>query len=343
MIKGKHTRIAGGAKFWSGNTAMVGGLISKPVIINQQNFVSSPSLPSWLTLSRLTAATYFSNSNPRIVDAAPDTPRFDYSFNGSTWINQGLLLEKQSTNWLSNSYNLSNFSTFNAVRGTSDSLSGIQGYTVTSNNSSQTSRLSQVTASTAWQPIITMSSIVKTGSSNAAMLVGSGGANYHYALVDLNAKTVTPRFTIDIPAFISGNVIDISNARFLISATFNISAEGQSTNIGGGIGSGSATNGLDVTAYTYQIEQATYPSSLIKTTTAAVTRAQDNLQLNVANYTGSIKLTYKRQDTGAIESVWIDLTNATNPILTNSVAVGIWLQNIAVYNRTLTAQEKANA
>lgn len=299
-------------------------------------------MPSWLTLTRLSTATRFDNTG-MLVDVAADTARFDYAYNGVSWANQGLLLEKQSTNQTRYSASLDNFTTFNATRATADIFSTVQGYSVTSSTSSATSRLSLSGTVSVWQSIFTLSGIVKKGTSNKAMIVGAQGAVTHYATADLNAKTISPNFAADIAAYVKGSVKDLTNDRFQISAVFNVSSEGQSTSLSMGVGSGSSVNGETAIGYGLQIEQSTYASSFIKTTTAAVTRAQDNLQLNVSNYTGSIKLTYKRQDNDATESVWIDLTNATNPVLTNSLSVGIWLQNIAVYNRTLTAQEKANA
>lgn len=315
---------------------------SKPVILNQQSFVSNPNIPSWLTLSRLSAATRF-DSTGALVDVAADTARFDYAYNGSSWIGQGLLLEKQSTNQTRYSASLDNFTTFNATRATADIFSNIQGYSVTSSTSSATSRVSLSGTVGAWQSVFALSGIVKKGTSNKAMIVGAQGAVTHYATADLNTKVISPNFSADVSAYVKGSAKDLSGDRFRIMAVFNAANEGQSTSTIVGFGSGSAVNGDTAIGYGLQIEQSEYPSSFIKTTASAATRSQDNLQLNTSNYTGSIKLTYKRQDTEILESSWIDLTSVTNPILTNSVAVGIWLQNIAVYNRILTAQEKASA
>jgi hypothetical protein len=321
MIKGKHTRIAGGAKFWSGNTAMVGGLISKPVIINQQNFVSSPSMPSWLTLTRLSTATRF-DSTGTLVDVAADTARFDYAYNGAAWAVKGLLLEKAATNIIPFSETLDT-RTPSVVTGGIYSISKTQinGFSVYDisilNVDSPSTGIRNADFSTglnATIPSITFSCV------GQALSLDKGSSW-------LKIRAVS---TVDSGKFSSTSkkltYTEADNTSSLKYCAFN-----------------SRVGDLNIRVYGLQQEASVYSTSYIKTTTSAVTRAQDNLQLNASNYTGSVKLTYKRQDTDATESAWIDLANATNPILTNSLSVGIWLQNIAVYNRTLTAQEKANA
>lgn len=329
MIKGKHTRIAGGAKFWSGNTAMVGGLISKPVIINQQNFVSSPSMPSWLTLTRLSSATYL-NSSGNMVEVAADTARFDNAFNGTAWAAKGLLLEKAATNRLGNSDYAAGVTGWNSTDAQIN-------YSVKSNGTLYVEGLRSGTD----RPIFSNPSAYRilniplsTSATISVFLVGSRGINYNYAMRFTSGNTALGSF----PNLISSDK-NTDALKTRTSITFNLTEA--VTNGDMLLGTNVVNQWMNI-GYP-QVELGSYPTSWIRTSTAAVTRAQDNLQLNISNYTGSIKLTYKRQDTDATESAWIDLTNATNPILTNSVAVGIWLQNISVYNRTLTAQEKANA
>ncbi|WP_151753035.1 phage head spike fiber domain-containing protein [Acinetobacter soli] len=328
-----------------GITALSGSQIvgqSKPRIINQQNFVSSPSMPSWLTLTRLSTATRFDNTG-MLVDVAADTARFDYAYNGAGWANQGLLLEKQSTNLQRNSTGdqLASWSVNSATNTTlatsGTSYAGVSGARVSGTSTGNTfSRAILPSKSVAVDDVLTCSFVCSLGNSGNIQCgfgaAGNEGFRYvsgvwsfgtqpaTYTVLNTNGslegQIAKPKFTIRILQAHAGLPTFVS--------PFN-------------------TGALYVDVFWVQLEALTYASSFIKTTTAAVTRAQDNLQLNVTNYTGSIKLTYKRQDTGAIESAWIDLTNATNPILTNSLSVGIWLQNIAVYNRILTAQEKANA
>lgn len=350
MIKGKHTRIAGGAKFWSSNTAMVGGLISKPVIINQQNFVSSPSLPSWLTLSRLSNGSYFNNAG-LLVNAANDVARFDYSYNGSRWANQGLLLEKQKTNFIPRQYTFENMS---------------------SAGPATTTVLTETLGDLAWRRIVgsrvdndldrvlenSGGLVANTGTDlyiSAVLRKGtSGRGSLGFALADASNNTIYPKLRVGFESddVLSGSGIyaAVATAKKFLGANIwrygikiDMSTNPSNVSMRPWVGPYIAAANQYIDALVWQSEVG-YPSSFIYSSSfGTITRAQDNLQLNVSNYTGSIKLTYKRQDNDATESAWIDLTNATNPILTNSLSVGIWLQNIAVYNRILTAQEKANA
>lgn len=341
MIKGKHTRIAGGAKFWSGNTAMVGGLISKPVIINQQNFVSSPSLPIWLTLTRLSSATYF-DSSMNLQTASNDVARFDYWDSSGIKV-RGLLLEKQATNY-SKTNNFNSWTVNNVTRTTTaDVYSGITGINLANSRDNNTlDRLNGVSdlIFSSTNNVLAVSAIFKS-IDNVFML----GVNCSTTFTGFGSSFTTPVALFGSTFYLNSKSRKLRDTYYSVSGNLDIRTSGMSgsATVAPIIGPGGTTIGKNVNAYACNMELSTYSSSYILTSGTAVTRSQDSLQLNVANYTGSIKLTYQRQDTDATESAWIDLTSATNPILTNSVAVGIWLQNIAVYNRTLTAQEKANA
>ena len=302
---------------------------SKPVIINQQNFVSSPSLPSWLTLTRLSSATYL-NSSGNMVEVAADTARFDNAYNGTAWVNQGLLLEKAATNLVGNSdyaqnpvpWILSSGAGFTTTRKTNGTL--------LLESIDSTSRV--VFQNPSSYRILNQSALTYTTSlyanSNESII-------YNYFILNTGGGSG------QIGSF--NNTLSANKDKSALETRYNIVFTRSNALSNGDLLLGRNASNVWMNVGYPQVELGSYPTSWIRTSTAAVTRAQDNLQLNVTNYTGSIKLTYKRQDTGATESAWIDLTNATNPILTNSLSVGIWLQNIAVYNRTLTAQEKANA
>lgn len=308
-------------------------------ILNEINFTNNQALPAWLSHSRLSAATYW-NSQKLLTEVAVNIPRFEYVFDGFNWNPEGLLIEKQSTNLVANSMALGNLSVFNGVRALGDTYSDLQGYTITSNNGSVTSRITQTLSTQAWQPFIAVSSIVKNGDSKGAMLIGSGGPRTHYAYADLTARTVSPKFTIDQPTYIQGEVKSLSNDRYSINAVFDISTEGESTVGDVGVGAGSTVNGLITTAYALQLEQAKYASSYIKTGSSPVTRAADKLQLNANKYTGSVLVRYKRQDSGLTETKWIDYTGVTNPNLADQLPVGAWVKSIKQFSRVLKSTEK---
>lgn len=265
-----------------------------------------------------------------MVEVAADTARFDSAFNGTAWANQGLLLEKAATNLVGNSdyaqnpvpWALSSGTGFTVTRKTNGTLL-IEPIDSTSRSAFQNPSAYRILN----QSIDRYVAAVYVNSNdvfNYNYFTTSGGTGSGF-MGDFNITPITDK---------SKNALETRAYKSIMRT---------STLTNGDLLLGRNAAGAWLNIGYPQVELGSYPTSWIRTSTAAVTRAQDNLQLNLSNYTGSIKLTYKRQDNDATESAWIDLTNATNPILTNSVAVGIWLQNIAVYNRTLTAQEKANA
>lgn len=343
MIRSKgSTAIIGCLGVSSKNTITIGGLISNPVIVKQHDFVASPVLPSFLTLSRLSAATYFNNQGV-LSDAAADTARFDCAFNGTVWVNQGLLIEKQSTNY---AYNNSIDSAGGGAR-TQITASQVD-ISNTSNAIKATSVIGQGdnffayggTQNFSSVPTRTYSVYVKTQSITHYFYLrriqpGSDSANRYSNLNNVLVEEIAIFQTTKKQC---QNWIRLSYP-FQINASgmyarLNVSSQDSYT--------ASSTLQASVITCSAQLEIGDYPTSFIRTTTSAVTRSQDYLRYNANNYTGSIKLIYKRQDTEIIESTWLDLTNATNPIISSSLSVGAWLQNIKVYNRILTAQEKSN-
>lgn len=347
MIRSKgSTAIIGCLGVSSKNTIMIGGLISNPVIVKQHDFVASPVLPSFLTLSRLSAATYFNNQGV-LSDAAADTARFDYGYDGTNWVNQGLLVEKQSTNYFYDSISPANRPVQNSNTSKTSIFNPLSGLN-TGVRLGRTSGASFALIRTDRSPITTVSL--------SWTIYFNFGAHSLHARDDTlktNSDTNVGYSTLRTPTYFSyaqgsgGFNIkefkyqDLSNYKKSQVTIDNFkSVNGGTQYVGCDQGTTISSNLIDIFAVQYEV--STYPTSIIVTAGAAVTRTPDNLQLNVTNYTGSIKLTYKRQDTEAVESTWLDLTNAINPIISNNLAVGIWLQNIAVYNRILTAQEKSN-
>ncbi|NCB95279.1 MAG: hypothetical protein EOM35_02245 [Negativicutes bacterium] len=61
------------------------------------DFTTAGTLPSGTSLTRSTTGTYFSNSGA-MTTAAINEARWDYQYNGSSWVLGGLLVEPQSSN-----------------------------------------------------------------------------------------------------------------------------------------------------------------------------------------------------------------------------------------------------
>src|SRR6478752_1437409 len=79
---------------WRGGSGAAGS----PVLFSY-SFLTSPSLPAGLSLTRATIGTYLDGSGV-LQTAAIDAARFDHTYNGSAWDNAGLLVEEQRTNSL---------------------------------------------------------------------------------------------------------------------------------------------------------------------------------------------------------------------------------------------------
>jgi hypothetical protein len=82
----------------AGGWNVAAGAGASPVLFTY-NFLTSPSLPATMSLSRATTATRFDSSGV-IQTAAIDAARFDNSYNGSSWVAAGLLVEEQRTNYI---------------------------------------------------------------------------------------------------------------------------------------------------------------------------------------------------------------------------------------------------
>lgn len=319
-------------------------------VLNDIDLLSINSLPSILKLSRLSIATYFNNQGV-LSDAAADTARFDYGYDGTNWVNQGLLVEKQSTN--------------SARYGSYVQAGGAGTGTGSTSRTKVTEGVADIAGSTS---ALTVTSIVNTADNfmsyggtelfsgnppiTYSVFVNKASINKYFFLRRIQPPNNTPSvntYTSNLVMIDNDNLgsrvrnlkewsrlsypFQMSSALY---ARLNVSSAATLSSI--------STSEASATVCYPQRENSAYVTSLIKNFNSdGVTRSPDNLQLNVTNYTGSIKLTYKRQDTEALETKWIDYTGVTNPILSNQFNVGVWLRRVVVYNRILTAEEKANA
>lgn len=294
-------------------------------VLNDIDLRSINSLPSILKLSRLSEATYFNNQGV-LSDSAVDKARFDYKYDGTKWVNQGLLVEKQSTNHI---FRSSNWSNVNPPTASNNLTYTAEGYAVMDNTTKEVHFRFYVNAPQSFNRYVTYLTKTINGSKPA---LGIGAHDQLDAnIVDGQGGEYSNAATSAFP---------VTEGFFKTTAKKTLSkADGGSGGLIKYLGNKKST----IYVYFAQEESLLYPTSLIKTRGEPVTRSPDNLQLSLSNYTGSIKLTYKRQDTGITETKWIDYTGVTNPILSNQFNVGVWLHRVVVYNRILTAEEKANA
>lgn len=308
--------------------------------LNSVDLTATETLPYWLSLSRMSTATRF-DSTGTLVDSAIDAPRFDYGYDGTNWVNQGLLVEKQSTNLVhdaaSNSSNSSNNTEVVSIPDVF-AVSAVKAVRkVEGNNQSYLTNSTEYTTQEAGVPL-SFYSVVGLGSSSAVSSQQTAGVQARYDVVNGVQVSTYGDFTGVTnrkPIFKR-----LSSEYFLLGA---IVVPSKNSNTVTRLWTFNNTSNSEVSKYwnsvcIRQVEKSNYPTSFIKTYGTAATRSSDNLQLNLSNYTGSIKLTYKRQDTEVVETKWIDLTNATNPLI--DLSVGVWLKSIKTFSRILTSWEK---
>lgn len=318
-------------------------------ILNDINLQSITALPSVLTLTRLSNGSYLNNSGS-LVSASNDIARFDHGFDGSTWKNQGLLVEKQKTNFIPRQYTFENMSSAQATTTVlTESMGELQwkrivGGRIDNDLDRVLENSGGMVANTG--PDLFISAILRKGT--------SGRGSLGFALADAANNTIYPKLRLGFESedVLAGSGLYAATAfnkkylgadiwKYGVKIDMNTNTSLASMRPWVGPYMRAANQYID--ALVWQSEVG-YPSSFIFSSSfGTITRAPDNLQLNLSKYTGSVKLVYKRQDTEAVETKWVDYTDVTNPVLSNQFDVGVWLRKVVVYNRILTAKEKANA
>ncbi|MGE4132858.1 MAG: hypothetical protein AB7F86_14555 [Bdellovibrionales bacterium] len=301
--------------------------------VNYDFTASGASLPFQLTLTRATTATYV-NSSGLIATAATNTARID--FDPTTLAQKGLLMEPAATNqirynqdmtnavWTVDSLNLS---TVTSPDGTSnanflqentannvhkiyqDPVSSTAGNTVTISafikNSGKQKMRFQVMDATAYSNGITMNIDLSTNSINSISAYGNGS---------LNSSSVTAypsgwyRYTMT-------GVVSTTQANALVQfELLNNSWSAPYT--------GDGSSGIYV--WGTQFEIGTRASSVIPTTSAAVTRNADQVTFNT--------MTWFNQPAGTLLAQFIDIGSYSGLnyrvfSLSNTNAGGTFAQN----------------
>jgi len=221
------------------------------------------------------ATTYSKTTN-----AANSAPRFDHTFNGTSWVSRGLLVEEQRTNQATDSGSLSTgWALADLTRsspGTYVAPDGSTGATLFYPSTSGTQRrLYKGVVSTN-----VISFFAKAAGKRFVYLITSGYADQ--AFFDLQNKTVT--YT---PAGKTATIQDVGNGWCRISlydGGFSYTQIG----ISDASGSTSVTsNGTDgVLIWGAQAEAGSFPTSYIPTTSASVTRSADVCQITGSDFSG---------------------------------------------------------
>lgn len=306
----------------------------------EHDFTSGESLPNYLSISRMSGGSYF-DKNGNFSEVDSDVPRFDFGWDGSKWFNKGLMVEKQSTNLL----NYSNATASQWVQASSikeNTSRPVQGFNncavVTTTRKSVADRISiRNYTPLVTGDIITTSNYMGIGTANY-IAIGfdyGGGGWASFGMDGTKVRYVNPSNATTLN-YEFDNRLNIKS----LSETLLIGTEMVSSTQWFSFGQSPATDTDNIVCYEAQSEKQTYKSSLIRTNGTNKTRAQDYLILKLSNYTGSVKLTYLRQDNNQEESIYVDCKNLTNAQISDSIPVGCYLKNIKVYEYTLSEKEK---
>lgn len=290
--------------------------------INPAGFGALPALDLWFSnfktlsattgptpsFSRASSGTYF-DGNGVLQTASTNVARFNHTYNGTSWVSKGLLIEGQRTNLILQSNTLTDaaWSKYR-LSVSSDSTVGPDGSTISKIVSTSASAPQQIynttkitlSASTNY----TLSLIVKKGDSNfiSTVLVGDSG-NYIACVYDISGTSDTTASQTAVGAT-SGTIVS-SSAKYLGNGFFRVSMTGSTTFSGGynfwvqfqNAATGNTFDGFGNTstggangAYFYagyaQLESGSFPTSYIPTTSSSVTRSADVCQITGSDFSG---------------------------------------------------------
>lgn len=236
-------------------------------------------LPAFLsatggTFTRNSIGTYY-DSTGTLQTATANTPRFDHD--PVTHQPKGILIEEQRTNLLTRSSELDNAAwiktdltiSSNSIIAPDGSSSADKLVEATTTSSHTLRGVVNLTSGN----IYTFSFFAKSAGRNIVHFYGSGGLSMN-GIVNLATGTIL---------FGSVNISNAGNGWYRISASSSTTFTGANsiwivTNNGSDTYTGDGTSGIYV--WGAQLEQGSFPTSYIPTTTAAVTRAADDLRLN---------------------------------------------------------------
>ena len=236
------------------------------------NFARSKTLDPRITFTRTSAGTYVDESGI-IRTASADQPRFDH--NPTTGESLGLLVEESRTNLSPYSETLDNWIA-NGVN--------IPAITVTPN--AAVAPNGTLTADVLSQSIDAGSSRWIASLSNYTY---TSGVTYTLSiwLKKISGTDAQPRIALWVNEFTDQSVGTLTTEWVRYSATFTASSTSNNTNFTGltvGWDNNGAANNFTFAAWGFQLEIGAFPTSYIPTTTATVTRSQDNASMTGTNF-----------------------------------------------------------
>lgn len=272
------------AGLWSGAAGLQGG--------NQTDWIfTSGSLDSRITFTRASSGTYFDSAGV-MQTVTTDVPRFNYAYNGSSWVAKGLLIEPAATNLLLRSREFDHASwakTDTTI--TADSINGVGG----------TATMDLCTEGSGGGALIVQNAVIAANSTNTFAIDLKRGNHDWVRLIFYETTTssnnVSGYFNLATGAVGtvasggtgSGATASIRNLgngiyRCILTGAVNNSATAIQVRTHSTIADNNVTRVSGGTRYQdrAQLESGSVATSFIETTSATATRAAD-----VASITGS--------------------------------------------------------
>ena len=303
-------------------------------------------------VSRGSTATYF-NSSGVLSTAAINTARTNYTYNGSSWVNAGTLIEPAATNLLTYSQNIaSGWSTVNGATVNATAVSAPDG-TSTGGKimraAAATSYRIQQTATITSGTTYTLSVYAQAGELNWLFLVDSNTSNV-YAYFNLSSGTVG---STGGGGSMTTNISNVGNGWYRCSITYvagsttagiwlSLASANGTTNLAGG----NTTDGLYV--WGAQLEANPTATSYYPTTSSSATRSADVFNQQPATYFDSTgTLQYAAANTARTNytyngSSWVNSGTLIEPAATNLLTPSADLSGWTQQNGTPSSTANAN-
>ena len=260
------------------------------------NFATNRSLPADYgptpSFSRASTGTYF-NSSGVLTLAAINAPRFDHTYNGTSWISRGLLVEEQRTNSLTYSENFSNayWTKFNSPTLTADTSET----TSPDGNNAATKVVSGTTSETdiyrtgiySGSAAITFSIYAKAGTSNFFGIGLNGGAADFTVNFDLSNGTYNQRNSTGYTGT-SISITSVGNGWYRCSLT--VTNPSVSTGVylyccANSASTSATTSGNSMYLFGAQFEVGAFQTSYIKSNSgSSTTRSADVCQITGSDF-----------------------------------------------------------
>lgn len=218
---------------------------------------------------------------------ANSAPRFNHTYNGTSWVSRGLLVEEQRTNVIQHSNDLNN-AAWNSIRNvtiTSNAAISPEGVSnanqLMETTASGTHGAIQISAKTS--ATYTLSVFVKPNGRDRVYLDLNIGSTDYIGYFDLTSKTYLGNggfSSVD-----SYSIGDVGNGWLRLSITKNSALDNYGIFLGNGTSvsyAGDSSKGVYV--YGFQLESGSFPTSYIPTTSASVTRSADVCQITGSSF-----------------------------------------------------------